>query len=820
MSTLSYISTLFRKSLFGVGCLFLLFYSDSLLAQVPPLATDSTYVIQMMGKVDEIEGPEKIRDYLEGMLQLSRDLNYNEGIIESLRQLSALELEQGNISGGLRYSLAILNHFEKQTDSLALFDAYQKTGRIYQQEGLHVKALEYYKKAWSTKDQHTVQQQSQLEQQIGHTFSLTGTPDSSMIYFQSVLNYFESLNDTARMIRSYQDLAEVYFQQKDYQQLLDCNFKILDLITPSATPQKMATVYNNIGYSYNFLEDYKTAVQYFLKTLLICKQKDYIDLSVLQTNLGIAYNNMGKSQNAIKHFLEALKKLNRDNQKDRIYLNNLIANAYYNSGDLYNAVQYNEIAIDLAKNKRQVALLSEAYRTGATIHRGLYDFEQALDFYTRHLELRDSINFEERLRQQELLQQQFLLERSEKEIQLLLVNQEIADLTIGQLELEKEKFKLSSDKLQLESDNLKLEAKQKEDELVLLRNNQEIEKANLRNQELENQRVQQELAISQQRLLAVNQQNELEKLQQTEELQRLELARQEAVQKEKEREIDNLTKEQEISRLELERQEQFRQFVYGLGALTALILLMILSGLIYFRKANRRLAQQKEEIELQKEEIELERNKSERLLLNILPAKTAHELKNNGVATPRQHPLVSVLFTDFSHFTQISQDMTPEELIEELSICFGTFDEIIERHGLEKIKTIGDSYMCAGGIPTDNETNPNDAVAAAIEMQEYMHQRYLEKDKAGIPYWKMRVGIHTGEVIAGVVGSKKFAYDIWGDTVNTASRLESSGVEGRVNISEDTFHHVQSSYACQFRGKIDAKHKGKIGMYFVEGKKV
>jgi len=774
----------------------------------------------MLSRANEIEGPEERLDYLEEILQFSKELDYNDGIVETLDRLSTLELELKNVSGGLRYSLETLNHLERHADTLSLFHAYQKTGRIYQQEGLHVKALEYYKKAWLIKDHNEAAQQHQLEQQIGHTFSLTNEPDSAMIFFQSVLKYFKSINDSTRMIRSYQDLAEVYFQQKDYQQLLNCNLKILDLIRPSSSAKKkIATTYNNIGYSYNFLKDYKTAIEYFTKTLMLCKQKDYIDLSVLHTNLGIAYNNLGKTQNAIKHFLEALKKLDRDNQKDRIYLNHLIASTYYNSGDLYNAVQYNEIAINLAKANREAALLSEAYRSGASIHRGLYDFELALDFYTRHLELRDSINFEERLRQQELLQQQFLLERSEKEIQLLLVNQEIADLTIGRLELEKEKFRLASDKLQLESDNLKLETKQKEDELVLLRNNQEIEKANLLNQELENQRVQQELNISKQRLLSIRQQTELDRLQQTEKVQRLELAQQEAEKKEKQREIESLTRQQKIASLELERQAQFRRFVYGLGTLTALILIMILSGLIYFRKANRRLAQQKQEIELQKEEIELERNKSEQLLLNILPAKTAHELKNNGAATPRQHPLVSVLFTDFSHFTQISQDMTPEELIEELSVCFGTFDDIIERHGLEKIKTIGDSYMCAGGIPTDNETNPNDAVAAAIEMQEYMRQRYLEKNKNGIPYWKMRVGIHTGEVIAGVVGSKKFAYDIWGDTVNTASRLESSGEEGRVNISEDTFRHVQSSYTCQFRGQIDAKHKGKIGMYFVDKKK-
>ncbi len=417
------------------------------------------------------------------------------------------------------------------------------------------------------------------------------------------------------------------------------------------------------------------------------------------------------------------------------------------------------------------------------------------------------------------MQQQYLLERSEKEIKLLLVSQEISDLTIGQLELEK-------DKLRLESDNLKLTSKQQEDELALLRRNQEIEAANLKNKELETQQTKQDLRLAEQQLLAVKQDRAISDLQQKEQLQELELARGEAEKKEKEREIEGLTKdkvlltkEQEINRLELDKQETFRQFVYGLGALVGLILIMILSGLIYFKKANERLAQKNRQIEEQKQEIEEERIKSERLLLNILPEKTAQELKDKGYATPRQYPKVSVLFTDFRNFTSISADMSPEELIEELNIYFQTFDEIIDRHGLEKIKTIGDSYMCAGGIPMDNETNPIDAVKASLEMKAFVDQRAAERQAKDLPYWQMRIGIHTGKVIAGVVGSKKFAYDIWGDTVNTASRLESNSEAGKINISAETYQLVEPYFDCTYRGKIAAKNKGDINMYFVENEK-
>jgi len=258
----------------------------------------------------------------------------------------------------------------------------------------------------------------------------------------------------------------------------------------------------------------------------------------------------------------------------------------------------------------------------------------------------------------------------------------------------------------------------------------------------------------------------------------------------------------------VEQAQTFRQFIYGLGTLLALVFIMILSAWYYTRVANRRL-------EVKNKEIDEERRKSENLLLNILPLETANELKLTGFATPKEYEKVTVLFADFSNFTKISEQLSAEELINELNDCFRAFDEITDRHGLEKIKTIGDGYMCAGGVPVANETNPTDAIHAAIEMQKFMQQRFEEKTKAGIPYWNMRIGIHTGHVIAGVVGTKKFAYDIWGDTVNIASRMEASCDNGKINISASTHELVNGSFEYDFRGEVEVKHGNKVGMYFV-----
>lgn len=226
---------------------------------------------------------------------------------------------------------------------------------------------------------------------------------------------------------------------------------------------------------------------------------------------------------------------------------------------------------------------------------------------------------------------------------------------------------------------------------------------------------------------------------------------------------------------------------------------------------NRLLSQQKEEIEKEKE-------RSDKLLLNILPEAVAEELKRNNKATPRYFPEVSILFSDFIGFTKLSEGMSPQELVEVLDGIFRQFDQIVERHQLEKIKTIGDAYMCVGGLHNEPLGQANKVVAAGLEMVECIHQFNIEQAKAGRPEWNIRLGIHTGEVVAGVVGQKKFQFDIWGDAVNTASRMESSGEKDRVNISHSTYERVKAVYRCSPRGRIPAKNKGEIEMFLVEGK--
>ncbi|MBU43538.1 MAG: hypothetical protein CMN76_09985 [Spirochaetaceae bacterium] len=225
--------------------------------------------------------------------------------------------------------------------------------------------------------------------------------------------------------------------------------------------------------------------------------------------------------------------------------------------------------------------------------------------------------------------------------------------------------------------------------------------------------------------------------------------------------------------------------------------------------------QAREEAVAAREEAEVARAESDALLENVLPSITAKELKESGRVEPVYFDNVSVLFTDFVGFTKAAAALTPAELIQELDGCFSQFDEVSRRNNMEKLKTIGDAYMCAGGLPVPNEGHAIDACLTALEFRSFMKQMAEVKSQLGFDFWQIRIGIHSGPVTAGVIGQNKFSYDIWGDTVNTASRMESSGSPGMVNISGATYELVKDLFECEYRGKVAAKGKGELDMYFV-----
>ncbi|MFZ1806911.1 MAG: adenylate/guanylate cyclase domain-containing protein, partial [Cyclobacteriaceae bacterium] len=264
----------------------------------------------------------------------------------------------------------------------------------------------------------------------------------------------------------------------------------------------------------------------------------------------------------------------------------------------------------------------------------------------------------------------------------------------------------------------------------------------------------------------------------------------------------------EVSKKQIEvdllNQQKKTQQIIVIAVLIALILICLLAFGLY----RRYLFIQKTKLIIEKE-----KNRSDELLLNILPKETANELKLNGKVAAKKFESVTVLFSDFKAFTQYAEHLSPELLVESVDYYFSRFDQIMEKYELEKIKTIGDAYMCAGGLPFTTHDHAIKMVHAAIEMAQFVEEAKKENSSN---QFEVRIGIHTGPVVAGVVGLKKFAYDIWGDTVNIAARMESSSESGRINISENTYQLVKETFECEYRGEIKAKNKGSLKMFYVK----
>lgn len=253
-------------------------------------------------------------------------------------------------------------------------------------------------------------------------------------------------------------------------------------------------------------------------------------------------------------------------------------------------------------------------------------------------------------------------------------------------------------------------------------------------------------------------------------------------------------KQVEVDLLNQEKRNQ-RIIVLSLGIILGLTTVLLATLYWYYRTISK------------------EKKRSESLLLNILPAETAKELKQNGRVEAVKFDQVTVLFTDFVEFSKYAEHIEPEQLVKSIDYYFKGFDEITTKYGLEKIKTIGDSYMCACGLPTANPTHARNVLQAAKEMIELVRQELNAQD--GLSHFEIRIGVHTGPVVAGIVGIKKWQYDIWGDTVNIASRMESKSKPGRINLSETTYDEIKNEFPCEYRGEIEVKNRGSLKMYFL-----
>lgn len=747
----------------------------------PVWAQRGDEVRRILAQAAATDSVELAREKYETAYALAGQLDDEEGILLSLQGLIPIEISANKIANALRYLLEERDLLEKKQAIERLGVVNMQIGDLYRGETLYREAIPYFKEIVAGPGAITPAVREAVYDKLGACYTLLQEPDSARFYY-SELSGLPGKDDAFRLLQL-RRIVLAYQAAEAYAPALEYSLQIKEIMeaTPGRKAERAAS-YNNLGYTYTQLDNFNNAIRWFLEAEEYIAGED-AKLAILYTNLGIAYFNHQESETGIQYLLKALALTDKSDNKNRGHISNVLANIYLEKKDYFNAQNYNRDAIEYAGQSRDPVLKSAVYETSAEIHSLLYEYEEANQAYRTHLNLRDSLLFALRLEQERLFQDKLKLEQTEKEVKLLLIRDEMQGLTIAQQ--------------QLEIDNLNLAAEKAENDLEILRQSEQIKETTLKNQQLETQRARQALQLVQGRLTLQERERQLSDLAQAEALAQLQLEQKEARLKQEEQANALLQKDNEI-------QQQNTLAAQRIGGLLLLLSLLVLVGLLYTRRINGQLRQQKLALEAEQE-------KSERLLLNILPVSVAQELKEKGSTTPRRYESVSILFSDFVGFTTISARSTPELILSEMNDCFMGFDAIMEEVGIEKIQTIGDGYLAVGGIPEEVPDHALRCVEAARKMFHFLAERRKTSDIQ----WRARIGIHSGPITTGVVGTKKFAYNIFGDTVNTASRIETAGEAGRINVSAATYELIKDHYACEYRGKISAKGKGDLDMYFV-----
>ena len=745
----------------------------------------------------ELEQP--YQDLLRA-LQISKRYNYREGKAESYILLAQLSKRRQRKTEALRYYFSALREFEWMSDLVSMAGIHKEIGNSYMQVGLNRKALEYYHRADSLYRLEGIND-TDLQERTGDAYFEINDYFRAIEVYSPLIDLYEEAGEEERLIHLYSKIMICYQETKQFTRSAEVLDDLLELNRAMEDPAGISIALNNIGYNYRYLGDYEKAIEYFERSLEGSISTEQRMATLI--NLGVASQNAGQIPGALAYLDEAYRlALSEESQTQAARSASIASTIYLETGDYYNAETFSRLAIENALEAGNYKLLADIYQTSSEINTALFDYETALEDYRKYLSYRDSALVARNQVRQEYLQQEYLAERYEKEIGLLVTDEELKESMARQLIL----------------DTIK-----KRQQIELQQKTIELQRSEVDNRERARIRLEQDKMLAEQKLAGEIRDREILELKITQEAQKDSLERREYEVKVAQADNEVLKKDNELQQETIKRVRARNAFLAGIFLLALIILVFVIIGWRYARKTNRTLTHQRNKIQQQKDAIqtqydiiEKEREKSDRLLLNILPEETAAELKEKGRATPRHYEMVSVLFTDFKGFTMVAESLTAEEVVMELDKCFLEFDRIAEKHNLEKIKTIGDAYMCAGGLPVANSTNPADAVAAALEIRDFMETERKKRAAGGESYWQLRIGINTGPVVAGVVGKNKFAYDIWGDAVNIASRMESSGEPGKVNISGATYELVKDRFVCSYRGKVAAKNKGEIDMYFVD----
>jgi class 3 adenylate cyclase/Tfp pilus assembly protein PilF len=639
--------------------------------------------------------------------------------------------------------------------------------------------------------------------QQGYLFS---QPDSAFYYAQVLYDFAQEKNLKMQMANAFSTMGASYYVRSKFPKALEYYGQSYDIYNELSDNKSMARMLNNMGVIHSILGDFPKALDYYQQSLQIKEEiSDKSGMAGAMNNIGLIYMNHGNYPRALDYFQRSLKIKEEFSDKAGIAqtLNN-IGLIYMKQNDTTKALvcfqRSMQLCEEISDRKGMAGILSNI----GLIYAERGDYSHSLEYYQQSLEIKEEISDRKGLAETfnnigEIYFKQGDYQKAKDYYQRCRdIYEDIADkkglagvyINIGRIGNRLGNFKQAiawCDKGLQTSEDINILEEQRDACQCLY----DAYKAEGNSDQA---------LVYHERIVQLN--DSLQAEETAKELQQMEFSKQVLA--------DSLIREEEKLMIQMKHEAEVRRknMTRNIFIISAVFLLLGAFGL-YRRMTFTRRA---------KKAIESEKERSDKLLLNILPSEIAEELKEKGRADARNFENVSILFTDFSHFTEISEKLSAKELVGEINTCFEQFDSICQKYGIEKIKTMGDSYMAAGGLPIPSDDAAIKTVMAGLEMAECMIKHKKELDAMKKVSFEMRVGIHTGPVVAGIVGTSKFQYDIWGDTVNTASRIESSGEVGKVNISAATYEAIKDdpSFNYKYRGKVQTKGKGEIEMWFVE----
>ncbi|HCN50566.1 MAG TPA: hypothetical protein DIT10_15980 [Chryseobacterium sp.] len=601
---------------------------------------------------------------------------------------------------------------------------------------------------------------------IGIKQQESGNFAESVIYFNKSLSGYYEHKDFKKAGDCYSYLAISYSLQGDYTQSLSYFEKSISEYRKVGYKLGISSVTNNMGGTYYYLGNLPKALSCYQKVLDIQKEiKDPKTIAITTQNIGGIYSKLEDYKNALLYYRKAYSVYIKLNDVKAIAQNlNSTGSIQVKMKDFDTANTNLSKALQIANEENDKQIKIEVLNNLGTLFYEQKDYPKALRYFNNTLLLAKEMNSQQYIGDSQISIGNIYTEqgKSKEAVKKCTEGLTIAQ-KIGSLSLKKDACDCLYQSYKALGDSKNALIYYEKSNIFEDSLNSKETSNRMMNMEFQKQQLTDSIAyVKREHTIQIKHKEEVQK-------------------QEKQRNI----------------------FIVSLG-----FILVVAGGLWnrlnFVRKSRAAL--------------KIEKDRSEELLLNILPEEIAEELKQKGSVNARDFSLVSILFTDFKSFTQTAERMSPQSLVEEINICFKAFDLISEKYKIEKIKTIGDSYMAAGGIPKPDQDSLRNIVLAGLEMQAFMAKRKNENQETDKPAFEMRLGIHAGPIVAGIVGVKKFQYDVWGDTVNTASRIESNGMVGKVNISESLYQLIKDEgcFSFEYRGNIQAKGKGELKMYFVD----